>query len=242
MKHRFRVGTAVREFLLIVVGVLTALAVDQYMEEREERRFAQYHLERLAQDLRATEEQSQFLLRQITQSERAAAAIVEILRGSNLSYDGSGLVVALTRAAAHNTPGIRDVAFLEINQGVSLRFVEPPELRSRIVEYYQIAAGHVTWFDTMDLRARTLARELVHHELFYEARTACPIDEIREPLTCRPALDPNRVDAVVRSLRTATGAVEIYNSRAFELTRARERVAELILQTTELLQLVESAL
>ncbi len=230
-KRRSAAVRALREFLVIVVGVLTALAVDEYIGERNEAQLAAYHIARLEADLQDTENRLTYLLGQLTQSERAAAAVTEVLRGQAVPTDPSAIIVEVARAGANNTPNVRRTAFQELSETGGLRFVQPPELRTAILDYYTAVATEERWFQTLDLRARTLSREIIEHRVLYAARVACPIDQIREPMTCSPELDSELTTSAVSLLLAKSDAVQIYNGRAFELTRARERIERLLAQT-----------
>jgi len=128
------------EFVVIVVGVLLALAVDQWASDRADRRAEMDHLQALAADLRS--DSSVFVGTLIPVLGRAREAMDDIgpvVRGeAPVPVD----TIAFLREVVWSTGffiqlGVR-TTFDELLSTGSLRLIQSAELRSSLASYYEV--------------------------------------------------------------------------------------------------------
>jgi hypothetical protein len=126
----------VGEVIVIVVGVLLALAVERWKESRAERRLETGYLRGLERDLAQDSEGLAAFCREVTEAREAAERVLAVIRGE-LEPDPKGFGGELMRAANGNEPVYSVAAYTEIASG-NLHLIENAELKNRLVEYYSV--------------------------------------------------------------------------------------------------------
>lgn len=125
------------ELFLIVAGVLMALGVDGWMQDREERRLERESLSLLRADLQLLGEQ----LDEFTEYHDAQQASGELLftslRDSTRLEPTVGVARALTDMASRRTLSLPRSAYGELVTTGTLRLVKDPTLRREIVRFYE---------------------------------------------------------------------------------------------------------
>jgi len=129
---RFLLG----EFVVIVVGVLVALWVDQLREARVnaglEIEYVQSLVTDLDADLAQFDESEAWMRRQ----EAAAATVLALYAGSPPTEDPADLVAAVETAGWQYVPSITRNTLEDLRSTGNLRLIRDPNLRRAIAAYY----------------------------------------------------------------------------------------------------------
>ena len=132
-----RWGHVAVELALLVTGILIALAVNNWMDERRDARAERQYLELLGSDL----EQDLETLDEIRRFEEAqiAASIVVFrgLRRGVAPHEREALAAALGQLTARRTLRLRRAAYTNLLSTGELRLIRNTALRDRIVRLYE---------------------------------------------------------------------------------------------------------
>lgn len=157
---------SLRDLLLIVAGVLIALAVDQAVQAMGERRREAQYFAALEQEIEADLAALRGpLLAGLDQREEAAKLVIAGLNGAPL--EPSRLVAALDRAGHVAFFAPRRTTFDDLVSTGNLRLIRDPEVRAALIAYY----------DVTELNA---ANDLVRQEIWYGYRPT--LDDVLDPL------------------------------------------------------------
>ncbi len=160
-------GRLMTEFVVVVAGVLLALAVDQAVENRREGALEQVYLEALRSDLdsdlaRLRDE----LLPAIEEREGRTRAVIQVVEGGPL-LDSTWLAVALDFAGHLAVFEPRRSTYDDLIATGNFRLIRNRGVRSEVVDYYA-----TTGLDDM--------HELIRNEIWYGYRPV--IDEVLDPV------------------------------------------------------------
>jgi hypothetical protein len=183
------------EFAVIVIGVLVAFAVEDWANDRADRRTEVQYLTALAADLRGDSVVlADVHIPNMTRSRSLLESIAPVARNdSPLPYD----TVTFLRnvIASYRTPFLMPgPTYEELLATGSLRLVESNELRSAIVSYYQLKAVAATRDET----AASGYRELVRSNLPDSGVGANRLDDQTWEVTLR-GFGVERASAAVRT-------------------------------------------
>ena len=129
-------GRLVAEFVVIVVGVLIALWVDQLREARVNAGLEVEYLESLVADLDADLAQFDATEAWMRRSETAAATVLALYGGSPPTGDVADLVAAVETAGWQMFPSITRNTIDDLRSTGNLRLIRDAALRRAIAEYY----------------------------------------------------------------------------------------------------------
>ena len=238
MSNRLNWRLLLGEFVVIVVGVLMALWVDQLREARVNAELEVQYLESLATDLDADLVQFDSAEAWMRRSEAAAATVLALYEGSPPTEDLADLVAAVETAGWQYFPSITRHTIDDLRSTGNLRLIRDPALRRAIASYY--ATVEVVSVPLADMRDRIWAQ--------YDARVANVLGPgVRLGVLQRPesfghgitsdaiqAAEAPSVDELIAALRAfpelevAAGEVlyQTINSRA-SLAGMREAALEL---------------
>ena len=128
------------EFVVIVLGVLAAFAVDEWKEARELRQLRHFLISALLEDLRDdAEDFTQFIE---DQAQREAAAMLLVKTAEDLdrgSIQVAGLGEALYRIGRSTLLEVADGTFQEMTMHGTGPAISDVELRLKITRYYALA-------------------------------------------------------------------------------------------------------
>ena len=158
LNWRFLLG----EFVVIVVGVLLALWVDQLREARVNAELEVEYLESLVTDLDADLAQFDSTEAWMRRSEAAAAVVLALYEGSPPTENAADLVAAVETAGWQYVPSITRNTIDDLRSTGNLRLIRDPELRRAIASYY-LTVENVS-IPLADIRDRIWAQ--------YDARVA----------------------------------------------------------------------
>jgi hypothetical protein len=150
------------EFVVIVVGVLLALWVDQLREARANAELEVEYLESLVTDLDADLAQFDSTEAWMRRSETAAATVLALYEGSPPTDNEADLVAAVETAGWQYVPSITRNTIDDLRSTGNLRLIQDPGLRRAIASYY-LTVENVS-IPLADMRDRIWAQ--------YDARVA----------------------------------------------------------------------
>ena len=132
-----RWGHVLVEFVMLVVGILLALAVNNWVEERRDARIERQYLERLVRDLDADlgllAGMVEFEQRQVEDGLMAWKALGE----PKTITDRETVATALSRLSVRRTLRLNRAAYTDITGTGNLRLIGDSALRDRIVGLYE---------------------------------------------------------------------------------------------------------
>lgn len=208
---------AAGEFLIIVVGVLVALAVDGWREERVERGKEREYLERTLVELQTGQEGLvEDGLRHLQGAEQNMRRVGPFLRyGDPVPADTTSFIAALYGATRSLFYGLAETypntAFEELWSTGGFTLFSDPGIRSAIISHCSLVEASSLQLDLQPREYRDLLRGQIPGELQESIRTQC--DLIEPGFTCH--FDYGRFD-VFRFLRGLQGNREA--SAALELS------------------------
>jgi hypothetical protein len=126
------------EFFVVVVGILVALAVDGWRQDREELRIANEHLSDLATEIHQNLWTiDRVLERMLTRKRAALETVLAFLSHSDAPVpDVEKLLMAFAQSAASATPWLSDAQFQSLRDTGDLRLLRDPDLTSDISSAY----------------------------------------------------------------------------------------------------------
>lgn len=126
------------EFLVVVAGILAALGVDNWRQEREEARVAQEHLSDLAVEIRGnvwTIERIRDLA--LEPKRQNLATVLRFLNEPDAAVENTGeLLHAFARSTAAATPWLNDNQFQALQNSGDLRLLRDQDLAVEIAGAY----------------------------------------------------------------------------------------------------------
>lgn len=125
------------EFVVIVIGVLAALWVDQLREARVNAALEVEYLESLVTDLEADLAQFDETEAWMRRSERNASIVLALYEGSPPTDDVTDLVVAVETAGWQFVPSITRNTLDDLRSTGNLRLITDPAVRRAIAAYYR---------------------------------------------------------------------------------------------------------
>ena len=133
----FQWGHVLLELALLVTGILIALAVNNWMDERREARAERQYLELLGRDL----EQDLETLDEIRRFEEAQVAasifVFRALRRGVAHDDREAVAAALGQLTSRRTLRLRRAAYTNLLSTGELRLIRNTALRDRLVRLYE---------------------------------------------------------------------------------------------------------
>lgn len=124
------------ELALVVIGILIALAVDGWMDERHERKTEKIYLEMLVSDLQqiAVELNEQIAFE--TDIINVATDVVELIPNYDSEADESRMRKQLTKLTVRRTLFLDSAAYTDLTSTGNLGLIKDRQLRSEIVHYF----------------------------------------------------------------------------------------------------------
>lgn len=124
------------ELLLVVVGILIALAIDGWNADREDRRFERAYLELLVRDLGQIESQLQEQIDFEAGIAEAAVSLHELIEADEPSRHSRQIGRMLTGAASRRTLVLDSAAYTDLISTGNLGLIQDRALRDRIIRYF----------------------------------------------------------------------------------------------------------
>lgn len=124
------------ELVLVVVGILIALAIDGWSDEREQRRSERVYLELLARDLGQIASQLQQQIEFETNMANTSVAAYELIDNDDPARYSARLGKMLVAASARRTLFLDSAAYTDLISTGNLGLIQDRELRDRITRYF----------------------------------------------------------------------------------------------------------
>lgn len=169
LRRRF-VGP-VLEFLLIVAGILVALGIDDWRQQRADRRAEQYFIAGLISDLRETRGDVADIVAEAADQTESADLVLAALAGGDFQ-DRAGLEVAVVSMTPIEIAiDLVDATYREILSAGGLALITDERLRADIGRFYSRASYRVELPDALTGEARRRYESLLfEYGLLYHER------------------------------------------------------------------------
>lgn len=221
---------ALRELATVIVGVLIALAVNNWSIMRAEHKLGAQYLQRLSEDLRRDSlTAATNLLPAVTRKLQAIEAVAPYIRRRTTAITDT--LIFLKKLGNAGSMGVANAAwaqrttFNEMNSTGNLRLIRAPDLRASIVRYY---ADMQVLENRVDARRSHYALS-VHRIMPAELRDSLDLDSVR-------LFDINRL---LSRIRTAEFEDELNQEINYALF-VRLMVQEFTRRSNELLKQVQA--
>jgi hypothetical protein len=220
------------EFLVIAIGVMAALAVDNWNDARKDRIAEREYLAGIAADLRTTAEDLARSRTAATDNQAALQLLIGVVEGGEPPA-AEQLVEALIRSTYLGLPRVSEITFQELVSTGSLRLISDTEFKRRLAEYYREFEYLSQWYP--EYRRKEAATEtLLRGLLPLHARL-----EMNEAGMARAAAEFD-VPAVVASLRSRPDAVAILEDSVWTQFRVIRSCGRLLETARELQAMLET--
>jgi len=168
------------EFLVIVLGVLVALFVDELRDVRADRGLEAQYLERLQGDLSRGRITLDTIRLQLAGASRNADLVGPyLLGGSEMPGDTSTVVAALYRASRSLAPGLGNslprTTFLELQATGRIGLIRSIEVRAALLEYYTEVDGRSVTLALLPREYRDFIRRRIPAALQLTVRSECSV-------------------------------------------------------------------
>jgi len=193
------------EFVIIVVGVLVALWVDQLREARVNAKLEVEYVQSLVTDLDADLAQFDMTEVWMRRQEAAAATVLALYRGTPPTDNAADLVAAVETAGWQYFPSITRNTIEDLKATGNLRLITDPELRRAIAAYYAqvenasmpLAAMEERIWDQYDARVGNVLAPGVRLSVLQRD------DSFAAGITSNAleAVEPPNVDELIRALK-----------------------------------------
>ena len=122
-------ATILIELLLIVIGILIALSIDGWVQDREDRRTELTYLGVLSRDLDLMAEQLQVYIEFETSIAESGAAVLKLLSGEGYERQGEVLREHMSNMSSRRTLRLSSAAYTDLTSTGSLRLIRSRSLR-----------------------------------------------------------------------------------------------------------------
>lgn len=124
------------ELILVVAGILIALAIDGWNADREDRRSERAYLELLVRDLGQIESQLQEQIEFETGIATAAVALHDLIQNDDPARHSRQIGQMLTGIASRRTLVLDSAAYTDLLSTGNLGLIQDRDLRDRIIRYF----------------------------------------------------------------------------------------------------------
>lgn len=130
-----------------MIGVLIALAVDNWREQRRNELTERQYLSSLLQDLDSDFDELDWAGSQARTAAAAARTVLGVLEAESPSIPGDSLAYAVEQAGYLYFPAYFPYTFDELISSGNLRVIGDPELRREIASYYNVIESEKQWWE-----------------------------------------------------------------------------------------------
>ncbi len=228
--------TVVVEFLLVVLGVLLALQVDNWNQERKDRALLDDYLIQLQADLRddvrRAERRAEFTRELDARADYFRSVIDGSIEGP---VDNDLLVGSILTAGYANLTLVNSQTYDELISTGNLRLFQDTDLKRHVVDYYARSESGTQWnnlIQSVQTDYRREIRNLLTAEQYRWARLST-----REGGTDAPPMDMDRFDELARGNEDLLGALNAMAEVQLRLRRDSLNTAQ---YASRLLERLES--
>jgi len=211
-------GRVVGEFFLVVLGVLAALMVDTWIEQRHDDNLRQEYLARLADDLEADRQSLDYRISFFTSVHSFGLQTL-----ANLQTDepvDQNAILAAYYASENFAFRSLENTYQDLQSTGNIRLLEDLDLRLALASYYRKIRADGG--DPSEAYRETV-RGIIPWKIQGAIREHCPtIDDIGEVPTgfppCKiPDMSADEVSAVIQALRAHLGILEVLTYRVSDI-------------------------
>lgn len=213
-------GRLIGEFLLIVIGVLVALAVETAFEDRRDAEQRDDYLVRLKSDLESDKLAIERRIQFFTAVQQFSNDTLRWLESDD-PVDQQVLLAAFYAAEVFPFLPTRDT-YEDLNNTGNIRLIDDIDLRTRLAAYYNKAdQSNSAWTPSEDYRA--IIRGIIPPEVQHGIREHCPttdsLDEVPTgfPPCQLPGVDYEKMTALLRPLKDDVELLRILTYRESSL-------------------------
>lgn len=124
------------ELLLIVAGILAALSIDDWAQERENRRTEQVYLGLLSRDLDQMAESIQAYIDTETAMAEASATVLKKLADDGYEIEAEALRGYLSDMGTRRTLQLVSATYTDLTSTGNLRLIHSQSLRDELLRYF----------------------------------------------------------------------------------------------------------
>lgn len=131
----------IAELLVIIIGVLIALAVDDWNQEKSQRRLSAEYMDRLVRDLRADRDLVERMLEALEVKGQSLMFLDSVGAAPELAFESPDRFLrALPESLplGFNVPPMRSVTIDDMRSTGRLALIQPVTMREQILEYYEV--------------------------------------------------------------------------------------------------------
>lgn len=196
-----RVRQTVGEFVLIVTGVMAALAGDSWRESRAQGTQEHRFLDRIVEDLEESLEYLEGLKGRMDAVAAHGFAALPYLRGEDHAPHPIGVLGSAYNLSRGEMPTIFGTTYAELTSGPGLGIISDERLRRNIVTlYWNAERSSIDDLVQKDFLAyRNALRSTLPVEIQIVIRSECPL--MVEPLSCDAKIDREVAEAALTRLQ-----------------------------------------
>ena len=124
------------ELVLIIVGIIVALSIDDWIQERADRRSEKVYLASLLQDLDQIVESLQAYIDNETSVAAASAAVLERLSVEGYEQDGEALRDLLSNMGTRRTLRLVSASYADLTSTGNFQLIRSRDLREQLLRYF----------------------------------------------------------------------------------------------------------
>jgi hypothetical protein len=235
-------GRIVGEFLLIVIGVLVALAVETALDEREDANLRDEYISRIRADVASDKQSIEFRIEFFTQVAEFSRDTLN-WTDSDLPVDKDLLLASFY--AAELWPFVPNAStYLDMQSTGNIRLLKNIELRTILVKYHiQADASRPGWTPLEDYRE--IIRGVIPPNVQDQIRSNCPTtDNLDQRSSGFPPcelhdIDYERLTALYEPLRHDANFLQALTYRHSELSVMVRLLSQQALIATDILDKIE---
>jgi len=256
-------GRLFAELVVVVGGILLALAIDQALAARADRRLEALYLMALADDFRSTIDWTTVSGPQINAAREQNAQVIQaVLRADEGPvFDSVAVAYSLVRIAAVPQMRVYEATMNELLATGNIRVIRDSELRNRLVEFYNLTETFQDLYTPMMLRVNEAKATLANHvpptvmtpiaadgwtpEAFETSRRTnvagvlwLPMDTATAPVALRSTVAGSDF---IDGLRADRSVPRVLSMLLEDIYFIRFQLSDLGRQADEILQLLEEA-
>ena len=162
------------ELIVIVAGILIALAINEWQTGRENRELEQEYIRRLIADMESNLFQAEYRIRWQQSIVENARRILPLAKsGTDPDLEPSHVVAAAYWASAITSPNWNAATHQELVSSGSYVILENPDLRGELLRFYEQTVPNRQMFDLASTEYREAIRSEFDPELQIAIRQNC---------------------------------------------------------------------
>ena len=220
------------ELIVIVVGILIALAINEWESERIDRALEQEYLGRLIVDMQSNLQEaknSAAYQQNIVKNARRVYPLIQ--HGTELDVEPVALIASAYWASAIAPPNWIDTTHQELLSSGRYVLLRSPELRKALLEFYGWVIPDNQMFVLVSPEYRNVIRSEFDPELQLAIRKEC--DRFED--TCQISAFPDEIDRLINWMRSNEELARFLTRVIPQSDRADREYASRVKERTEVL-------